>query len=531
MSIRFEREHLYVMSLIRDYILKGYYHTERPFIRSLEQSRKVWDYKNEQFEYRTQLSTPNATGTLTELVLTKDGALKRPGNVGMLTQKASYGTVIGGFVVDMFAQRETSAQPRFFDSQVDMDIRNARFDMANTAARAILGGKFMVLFQVTPHIIRLDDGNPVDGFVPTVGVPFDLRVPAEVCASGYTQGMLFIKATGEPGGPSNAREAYVLLDIQPSGKMKLLPIGEPSVWRNDDFIEAFGNRVADGAVEWIEPSLSTYPMGNWQFVGNATRYLDEKTDLGVPLVGAMEGMPDLFPWYYNQSGQRLGLDVPYRGAADRLLMTAQKAGNALLQRSDQTIMDVIEQGTLLSRMAVPGEQPLMILNPAVFPRISAEEGDTIRRVEGIQVGGRRHFGQGATTISAQVGNYNLPLLVADPSWPSDLIFIGPPNRIEQIGWGNPFARVEEFMDAEFGNTPPQAATAINLPVDIITSMDIGRLMTFSAPQHRDSPRQTTHSVKPEILTHVTMMETGALFTEIPHGFTVVKLNQPSFVGN
>ena len=520
-----------VMALARDYIIRGLFPTERPFVRSLQMSRRRWGYKNHEFEYRTQLSTPNAAGTLTSQTVNEDGSLKRPGATSVITNKATYGTVIGGFAIDMFAQRETEGQPQFFDSQVNVDTRNARYDMANTASHVILGGKFMVLFQVSPHILRRDNGAPVDGFTPTAGVEFTIRSPAEVMASGYTQGMMLIKATGKPGGPSNAREAYVVLDIQPNGNLTLLPVGTPSAWRNGDFIEAYGNRIADGEVRWQPPSGSTYPMGNWQFAGNATRYLDEDSDPNQALVGAMEGIPDIIPWWADESGQRLGLDRPFRNLPNRLMMSAQKAGNFFLQTPDQTVMQAVEAGVAMSRHTVPHEDMVMFINPAVFPRVNEEEGEKLRLVQDIQVGARRHYNQGATTFSAQIGSYIAPVAVVDTSFPSDVILMGPRERFEYVGWGNPFAAIDEFMDEEFRNTPPQAATAINIPTELLTNMDIDQLLTVSAPTHRDAPqRGGAHNVKPEVLSWVTMRETGALFTESPHAFTVIKLDRPHFVG-
>jgi len=531
MSIRSNIDALLVQALARDYIIRGLFPTERPFVRALQMSRRRWDYKNDRFEYRTQLSTPNAAGTLASQTLHRDGRLKRPGNTGVITQKATYGSVIGGFAIDMFKQKETENQPQFFDSQVNVDTRNARFDMANTASRIILGGKFMVLFQVTEHIIRTDNGNPVAGFTPVSGTPFTVRAPAEVMASGYTQGMMLIKATGKPGGPANAREAYVIVDIQPDGRLELLPIGTPSTWQNGDFLEAFGNRIADGDVEWREPPMTTYPMGNWQFVGNATRYLDEDTDRGAALVGAMEGAPDIIPWFFDSDGNRLGLDQPFRDLPDRLRMSAQKAGNVYAMGPEQSILQAVEAGVLMSRNTVPHENMVMFINPAIFPRINEEEGEKLRLVQDVQIGARRHYNQGATTVSVQVGSYITPVAVVDPSLPSDVILIGPRDRFEYVGWGNPFAAIDEFMDAEFGNTPPQAATAINIPTELLTNMDIERLLTVSAPTHGDAPqRHGAHNVKPETLSWVTMKETGALFTEAPHAYTVVKLDRPHFVG-
>ena len=532
MSIRYSMEDIFIMSLARNHLLRGYFPSERPVVKSLLQSRRRWDYKNHQFEYRTQLSTPNASGTLSSQVVARDGSLRRPGNTAIAVQKATYGTVIGGFAIDMFAQLESESQPRFFDNQVDIDTRNARYDMANTAARIILGGKFMVLFQVSQHILRRENGNPVVGFTPTAGTPFIIRTPAEVMASGYNQGMLLIKATGRPGGPSNVQEAYVIIDIQPNGDLQLLPIGTPSTWQEDDFIEAFGNRIADGTVNWIPPSHTTFPMGNWIFEGNATRYLDEINDPpGTALVGAMEGIPDLIPLWSNAAGQRLGLDVPFRERPNRLMMSAQTAGNFFHHTPGQSVMEAIEAGVGLSRITVPQEDMIMIANPAIFPRISLEEGEKIRLVQDIQVGARRHFNQGATTLSAQVGAYTVPLAIADPSWPSDTVMICPRDKLEYIGWGNPFAALDEFMDAEFGNTPPQSATAINVPTEVLATLDNRNLFTINAPTHEDAPQVgTAHNVKSQVLSWVTMRDTGALFTEVPHAFTVVKLDRPHFVG-
>jgi len=521
-----------VMALARDYIIRGWFPTERPFVRSIEMSRRRWDYKNHLFEYRTQLSTPNASGTLSSQVLHVNGRLKRPGNVNMVIQKATYGTVIGGFAIDMFAQRETEGQPQFFDNQINVDTRNARYDMANTAARVILGGKFMVLFQVTDHILNTATGNPITGFTPVAGEPFAVRTPPEVAASGYNQGMMLIKASGKPGGPSNAREGYVILDMQPNGVLKLLPIGTPSTWQADDFIEAFGNRRADGDVEWREPSMTTYPMGNWTFVGNATRYLDEDSDpAGTALVGAMEGFPDIIPWWSNQAGERLGLDQPHRGLPDRLMMSAQKAGNYVLLQPGQTIMDAVEAAVGLSRSSVSHEDMVMYINPAIFPRINAEEGEKLRLVQDVQIGARRHFNQGATTFSAQVGGYTAPVAVVDPSLPSDKIIMMTRGALEHIGWGNPFAGIDEFMDEEYRNTPPQAATAINIPTELLTNMDIDRLLTVSEATHEDAmQRGGAHNVKSEVLAHVTMRQTGALFMENPQVATVIQLDRPHFVG-
>ena len=558
MSIRNNIDSLVVMALIRDRIVRGLFPTERPFVRSLQMSRRNWDYKNNEFEYRTQLSTPNTAGTLSSQVLTPDGAMKRIGNMDVAIQKATYGTVIGGFAVDMFKQRETENQPQYMDDQIGADTKNARYDMANTAARIMLGGKFMVLFQVTEHIRfspnmtsrpplgdygqsvappeysgnALQNRPTIVGFTPVPNSPFRIRVPADVMGSGYTQGMLFIKATGRPGGRANAREAYVLIDIQPNGDLELLPIGEPSQWRADDFIEAYGNRLADGTVEWREPSMATYPFGQWTFVGNATRYLNEIDDPNAALVGAFEGVPDLIPWYFDQSGQRMGLDVPFRGRPNRRVQTAQMAGNAYLQTAGQSIMDAIESGVAMSRITVPQMEMVMYINPALFPRINAEEGESIRRIDGVQLGNRAHYNQGAQTISLQVGNYNVPLAIADPSLPTDVVLIGPRDRFEYIGWGNPMAGIDAFMDAEFGNTPPQAATEINVPTELIASLDLSRLVSVSAPKHGDAAqRDGLFNVKPETLSWVAMKETGALFTEAPHAFTVVKLLEPSFVGS
>jgi hypothetical protein len=114
--------------------------------------------------------------------------------------------------------------------------------------------------------------------------------------------------------------------------------------------------------------------------------------------------------------------------------------------------------------------------------------------------------------------------------PTDVILIGPKNDLSYNCWDNTTFEIEKFIKESWGDALPPDIEDLAIPDELITSIDVSKRITFGSPTLRDgnlaSFNNGAYIRHPETVIPVAMNESGALFTEYPYAYTVVKLLDP-----
>ena len=525
---------------ITDYLLNGLFPCQSDIVRLIRSKKREWKF-NDKFEYRMLLANTNSGGSLNSQVFKESVSLRRAGELEYGVYHATYGTVSDGFDVDMMLNLETRERQAAFESDYATRMHSLRNNVAALFKNFAIHGRFGVVHQIRASIDAPTTGtskNPVPNVhTPVLGTPFTIKTPINVFNSNFKSGKMLIKTkTAAPWGAANVSELYLVLDNQP-GILSLLPIGTSvSDWQDGQFLEVAQNREIAGMPvdtfsEWNEGSI-TVNSGPFrgvydQFAGTGTY-----TEGANAITGAMEGLADLFPWYSdpNDMDTRLGLDLPFRGQVNRLRYSTEQAGGYVLQEEGEHIIDAIMRGAFLTKATVPYADIGIWMNPVTRVALGYEEGNSVQVLRDNFVEGAIVYQRGVKTTDYQIGNQVVKEVVEDLNMPTDVIIIGPKNDMSYNCWDSATFEIDKYIQETWGKSTPPKIEDLQIPNELITKMDLSQRITFGSPTLRDgrlaSFSNGNNIRHPRNVIPVAMHEMGAIFTEYPYTYTVVKLRNP-----
>ena len=525
---------------ITDYLLNGLFPCQSDVIRLLRSKKRKWDF-NDKFEYRMLLANTNTGGTLNSQVFKETVGLRKPGSLEYGTYHATYGTVSDGFDVDMTANLETEEKKAAFVSDYATRLHSLRNNVAALFKNFAIHGRFGVVHQIrstidAPSVSAGRNPKP-NVFTPEVGVPFTIKTPINVFNSNFKTGKYLIKTTeAAPWGAANVAELYMVLDNQPC-TLSLLPCGTVvSAWEDGQFLEVAQNREISGmpADTFSSWSAGAITVASGPFQGTYDQFTGTGayTNGAYAVTGAMEGIADLFPWYTNPADMdtRLGVDMPFRGQTDRLRFSTEQCGGWVLQEIGEHIIDVIMRGSFLTKATVPYADIGIWMNPVTRLALGYEEGENVKVLRDNFIEGAIVYQRGVKSTDYQIGNQVVKEVVEDLNLPTDVIIIGPKDDLSYNCWDNATMEIDNYIQETWGKALPPKITDIAVPNELITKMDLSQRLTFGAPTLRDgrlAAFDNGNTIRhPQNVTPVAMHEMGALFTEYPYTYTIVKLRQP-----
>lgn len=525
---------------ITDYLLNGLFPCQSDVIRLIRAKKREWKF-SDKFEYRMLLANTNTGGSLNSQVYKESVSLRRPGELEYGTYRATYGTVTDGFDIDTMINLETADKRAAFETDYATRLHSLRNNVASLFKNFAIHGRFGVVHQIRACIGKPNTGssrNPVNNcHTPLVGVPFTIKTPINVFNSNFKRGKFLIKTKEPlPWGQADVAELYMVLDNQPN-QLSLLPVGtQVSEWRDGEFLEVAQNREIVGQPvdcfdRWNVGAI-TVASGPFQGVYDQSQSFGQYTSGPNAITGAMEGLADLFPWYTNPNDMetRLGLDLPYRGQADRLRYSTEQAGGFVLQQENEHIIDAIMRGAFLTKATVPYADIGIWMNPVTRMALGYEEGSNVQVLRDNMVSGPIIYQRGVKSTDYQIGNQVIKEVVEDLNMPTDVIVIGPKNDISYNCWDNAQFEIDNYIQETWGKSLPPKIQDLSIPKELVTKLDISQRITYGAPTLGDGRLATFENGNnirhPKNVIPVAMHEMGALFTEYPYTYTIVKLREP-----
>ena len=530
---------------IVDYLLNGLFPCQSDVVRLIRSKKKEWKF-NDKFEYRMLLATTNTGGTLNSQVFNRDVSLNRPGELEYGTFRATYGTVSDGFSVDMMVNLETKDKKASFETDYATRMHSLRVNVASLFKNFAIHGKFGVLHQLRACIDapNIPAGyNPVanTGFTPVQGVPFTIKTPVNVFNSNFKAGRMLIKTkSAAPWGDADVSEIYLILENQP-GQLTLIPVGTTvSEWRDGEFLEVAMNREITGMPQTVfqDWTAAAITVASGPFAGKYDRFngTGTYTSGAQSVVGAMEGLADLFPWYTDPQYPeiRLGLDLPFRDQPNRLRHSVEQSGGWIVQREvngvREHIIDAIMRGVFLTKSTVPYSEVGVWMNPETRIAIGYEEGDDVKVIRENAVAGPIVYQRGVTTTDYQIGSQIIREVVEDMNLPTDVIIIGPKNDLSYNSWDNATMEIDNFIQETWGKSEPPKINDLAIPSELITKLDLSQRITYGSPTLQDgglASFQYGNGIRhPKNMLPLALHEMGAIFTEYPYTYTIVKLREP-----
>lgn len=525
---------------ITDYLLNGLFPCQSDIVRLIRGKKRDWKF-NDKFEYRMLLANTNTGGSLNSQVFKESVGLRKPGELEYGTYHATYGTVSDGFDVDMMLNLETQEKKAAFETDYATRMHSLRNNVAALFKNFAIHGRFGVVHQIRASIEAPTTGasrNPVPNVhTPVIGTPFTIKVPINVFQSNFKRGKLLIKTKeAAPWGAADVTELYMVLDNQP-GELALLPCGTTvSAWEDGQFIEVAQNREivgmpADTFSNWDDAAI-TVASGPFAGVYDQFTGTGKYTEGANAVTGAMEGIADLFPWYTDPADMetRLGLDLPFRGQANRLRYATEQAGGFVLQKEGEHIIDAIMRGAFLTKATVPYADIGIWMNPVTRVALGYEEGNSVQVLRDNFVEGAIVYQRGVKSTDYQIGNQVVKEVVEDLNMPTDVIIIGPKNDLSYNCWDNSTFEIDKYIQETWGKSTPPKIEDLRIPNELIAKLDLSQRITFGSPTLRDGRLATFDNGNnirhPKNVVPVAMHEMGAIFTEYPYTYTVVKLRDP-----
>lgn len=561
---------------ILEYLQNGLFPCRSDIVRLIRAKKRDWKF-NDKFEYRMLLAYAASGGSINSQVYKENVGLIKPGQPEFGTFRASYGTVTDGFHVDMARNLETMDKRAAFESDYAIQMHSARMNLATLTMNFFIHGQFGVVHQLrkayaaggkfgggaapqynddTVHAITQGGGTAIHLCPNTftaaqiqgtgaTRVPFRIKVPINVFSSGFKTGKYLIKTKeNRPWGTADASEMYMILENQPN-YLTLLSVGTTvSDWEDGQFLELAGNREVapntrifeeswepNGITVAAGPYAGQYDLFNYQ--GNLPY-----TSGNNAVVGAMEGLADLFPWYIDPNDLasnlevRLGLDREFRDQPSRLRFSAEQAGHFVMQMEGEHIIDAIMRGAFLTKSTVPYADIGVWMNPVTRIEMGYEEGENVKVIRDNFIEGPIVYQRGIKSTTYQIGNQVVSEVVEDMNLPTDVIIIGPKDDISYNCWDNATAEIDNYIQETWGSEKPKSISDISIPKEFIASLDLSKRLSIGPATLRDGARASyalgSNIRHPQNLVSVAMHEMGALFTEYPYCYTVVKLREPIF---
>ncbi len=526
---------------ITDYLLNGLFPCQSDVVRLIRAKKRDWKF-NDKFEYRMLLANTNTGGTLNSQVFKETVGLRKPGDLEYGVYHATYGTVSDGFDVEMMINLETRDRKAAFESDYATRMHSLRNNVAALFKNFAIHGRFGVVHQLRSTILAPTVSaarNPVanTGFTPTIGNPFTIKVPINVFNSNFKRGKLLIKTRqAAPWGTADVTEMYMVLDNQP-GILTLIAIGTTvSLWDDGQFLEVAQNREitglpADVFDNWSAGNI-TVASGPFQGTYDQFTGTGSYTSGEYAVTGAMEGLADLFPWYTDPADMetRLGLDLPFRGQPNRLRYSTEQAGGWVLQETGEHIIDTIMRGAFLTKSTVPYADIGIWMNPVTRLQLGYEEGNNVQVLRDNFTAGPIVYQRGVKSTDYQIGNQVVKEVVEDMNMPTDVIVIGPKNDISYNCWDNATFEIDRYIQETWGKSEPPKIQDLSIPNELIAKMDLSQRITYGSPTLSDGRLATFDNGNnirhPKNVVPVALHEMGALFTEYPYTYTVIKLREP-----
>lgn len=560
---------------IVEYLLNGMFPCQSDVVRLIRSNKREWKF-NDKFEYRMLLAGTNTGGSLNSQTFKENVGMIKPGELEYGTFRATYGTVSDGFDIDMMMNLETDDKKVAFENDFSTRMHALRMNVASLFKNFAIHGQFGVIHQLsapyqdgstwrggtspqendnTVHAVTLGGGIALYdcpntfaasaiGGTGTTRVPFRIKAPINVFNSNFKAGKYIIKTKeNAPWGNADVSEMYMILENQP-GYLTLLAVGTTiSDWNDGNFLEVCGNRevtVNSPIFEdsWEEEAITVqygpyagkYAMFNYS--GSAKYTANDKA-----VVGAMEGLADIFPWYTDPNelnshiDHRLGLERSFRDQPNRLRYSTEQAGGFVLQQENEHIIDAIMRGAFLTKSTVPYADIGIWMNPVTRIEMGYEEGENVKVLRDNFVEGPIVYQRGIKTTSYQIGNQVVNEVVEDLNMPTDVIVIGPKNDMSYNCWDNSTFQLDKYIQETWGKSKPPAIENLSIPNELIASLDLSQRITYGSPTLRDGRMASyngTNIRHPQNKMPVAMHEMGALFTEYPYCYTIVKLRRPIF---
>jgi hypothetical protein len=523
-----------------EYLINGLFPCQSDVVRLIRAKKREWKF-NDKFEYRMLLATTNTGGTLNSQVFKENVSLVKPGNLEYGTYRATYGTVSDGFDVDMMLNLETKEKQASFENDYATRMHSLRTNVAALFKNFAIHGKYGVVHQIRASILAPTvpaSRNPQPNvFTPVLGTPFTIKAPINVYNSNFKTGKLLIKTTEvSPAGAANVAELYLVLDNQP-GTLSLLPCGTAvSDWDDGQFLEVAQNREIVGMPATVFQSWNygAITVASGPFAGTYDQFAGTGayTSGASSIVGAMEGLADLFPWYTDPADPdtRLTLDMPFRDQASRLQYSTEQAGGWITQLPGEHIIDAIMRGAFLTKSTVPYAEIGIWINPMTRMQMGYEEGGNVKVLRDNFIAGPIVYQRGVKSTDYQIGNQVVKEVVEDLNMPTDVIIIGPKNDISYNCWDNSIFQIDDYIQETWSKKQPPAIEEIAIPDEFMSKLDLSNRITFGSPTLTDGGLANFANGNgfrhPKNRLPIALHEMGALFTEYPYTYTVVKLLDP-----
>jgi hypothetical protein len=352
--------------------------------------------------------------------------------------------------------------------------------------------------------------------------------------------MLIKTKSAAPWGDADVSEIYLILENQP-GQLSLMAVGTTvSEWQDGEFLEVAMNREIEGTPQTVFQNwtAAAIKVANGPFAGPYDRFdgTGVYTSGSNAVVGAMEGLADLFPWYTDPAYPevRLGLDLPFRDQPDRLRHSVEQSGGFVVQREvngvREHIIDTIMRGVFLTKSTVPYSEVGVWMNPVTRIAMGYEEGDDVKVIRENAVAGPIVYQRGVTTTDYQIGSQTIREVVEDMNLPTDVIIIGPKNDLAYNSWDNATMDIDNYIQETWGKSEPPKIKDLAIPNELITKLDLSQRITYGSPTLQDgglaSFQYGNGFRHPKNMMPLALHEMGAIFTEYPYTYTVIKLREP-----
>ncbi|GMO30695.1 MAG: hypothetical protein Pg6A_20050 [Termitinemataceae bacterium] len=530
---------------VEDVMFNGWWLSKSPLVNSVRGTKRPWEYSNK-FEYRMLLATAGTGGSLPGSVFNENVSLLNPGSPDWGVFKATYGSVFDGMSIDMMRTLETENKRAAFNNDAGLRLHQLRRSVSSLFKNFCIHGQFGVVHQLRSEIAAPTGINaarnpmPNVGFTPNPGDIFTIAVPSNVTNTDFKKDRLLIKTKEvHPAGMADVTELYRVLNNQPY-LMTLQAVGTTcSAWEAGEFLEVFANRqpIPANAVRtgtWAQATNSageTYMQ--WQGTGTYSAGKNAR-------VGAMEGYADMFPWYTDPADieTRLMLDYPYRDQPNRLEYTFETAGGYVAQMANENIIDAIMRGCSYTNMAIPDKNDVgIVMNPDTLLAIGRQEGNNnFRQIKDLTVAQPYIYQRGIKEAVWQIGSRVFNGVMEEANLPTDVVIIQPRGDMSYNCWDNAMAQIDAYIrDTYSPDSPP---TPQNLDIgavnDLASKLDITNRIIIGQPTMNDGDiadgiTYGNRIIHPRNEISVALQESGALFTEYPYTYTIVKLREP--IGN
>ena len=113
--------------------------------------------------------------------------------------------------------------------------------------------------------------------------------------------------------------------------------------------------------------------------------------------------------------------------------------------------------------------------------------------------------------------------------PTDVIIIGPKNDMSYNTWDNATMEIDNYIQDTWSKSAPPKISDLSIPNELIASMDLSQRITYGSPTLSDGRMAAFAGGgirHPQNVMPLALHECGALYTEYPYTYTVVKLREP-----